>query len=99
MAVTTDNTSLSPNSCSTTTNWYLTYSDLPCDPDDGTYSYTGGTSASSLEPQFSLTSVGIYTIHLEMTNACGTFEDTEVITVNTIRIVDVTTPSSVCVGT
>ncbi|MBX7051261.1 MAG: PKD domain-containing protein [Flavobacteriales bacterium] len=98
MAVTTDNTSLSPNSCSTSTNWYLTYSDLPCDPDDGTYSYTGGTSASSLEPQFSLTSVGIYTIHLEMTNACGTFEDTEVITVNTVPVVDVTTPSSVCVG-
>lgn len=99
MAVTTDNTSLSPQSCSTTTTWLVDYVDLLCDPDDGTYSFTGGTNASSLEPQFSLTSVGVYTIRLRMTNACGIFEDSEVITVNTTPIVDVTTPSSVCVGT
>jgi gliding motility-associated-like protein len=98
MAVSTDNTSLNPNSCNTSSTWYLTYSDLPCDPDDGTYTYTGGTSASSAEPQFSLTSVGIYTIHLEMANSCGIYEDTEVITVNTVPVVDVTTPLSVCVG-
>jgi gliding motility-associated-like protein len=99
MAVITDNTSLSPQSCSTTTSWLVDYSDLPCDPDNGTYSFTNGTSASSLEPQFSLTSVGVYTIRLRMVNACGTFEDTETVTVNTTPIVDVSTPSSVCVGT
>lgn len=99
MALITDNTSLSPQSCGTATTWIVDYSDLPCDPDNGTYSFTNGTSASSLEPQFSLTSVGVYTIRLRMTNSCGTFEDAETITVNTIPIVDVTTPNSVCIGT
>lgn len=99
MAVITDNTSSSPQSCGTTTTWVVDYSDLPCDPDDGTYLFTNGTNAGSLEPQFSLTSVGVYTIRLRMTNSCGTFEDSEVITVNTTPIVDVTTPASVCVGT
>ena len=99
MAVTTSNTSTSPNSCSTITAWIVDYVDLPCAPNTGTYSFTGGTSASSLNPQFSLTSVGTYTIRLRMTNACGVFEDTEVITVNTVPVVTVTTPNSVCVGT
>jgi gliding motility-associated-like protein len=99
MAVITDNTSTSPQSCGTSTAWIVDYSDLPCDPDNGTFSFTNGTSASSLEPQFSLTSVGIYTLRLRMTNSCGTFEDAETITVNTTPIVDVTTPNSVCVGT
>jgi gliding motility-associated-like protein len=99
MAVTTDNTSVSPNSCGTSTTWLVDYVDLPCDPDLGTYSFTGATNASSLEPTFSLTSVGVYTIRLQMSNSCGIFEDSEVITVNTVPVVDVTTPASVCVGT
>ena len=100
MTVTTDNTSPSNfYSCNTATSWLVTYSDLPCDPDNGAYTYTSGTSSSSLEPVFSLQSVGIYTITLQMQNACGLFTDSEVVTVNTTPIVDVTTPTSVCANT
>ncbi len=100
MTVTTDNTSPTNfYSCNTTTSWLVTYSDLPCDPDNGAYTYTGGTSSSSLEPTFSLQSVGVYTITLQMQNACGLYTDSEVITVNTTPIVDVSTPSSVCANT
>lgn len=99
MTVTTNNTSVSPNSCSTTTSWIVDYVDLPCDPDNGSYSFAGGTSASSLNPQFTLSSVGTYTLRLRMTNACGIFEDNEVVTVNTVPVVNVTTPAAgVCVG-
>ncbi|MFM9985793.1 MAG: PKD domain-containing protein [Flavobacteriales bacterium] len=98
--VTTDNTSTSANSCSTSTTWIVDYSDLPCDPDNGNYIYTGGTSASSLEPTFTLQSVGVYTIRLRMQNSCGIFEDFETVTVNTTPIVDVTTPvNGVCANT
>jgi large repetitive protein len=100
MAVTTDNTTLSNYySCNTSTAWVVNYSDLPCDPDNGNYTYTGSTNSSSLEPTFSLQSVGVYTITLQMQNACGLFQDSEIITVNTTPIVDVVTPTSVCANT
>ncbi|MFM7730665.1 MAG: PKD domain-containing protein, partial [Flavobacteriales bacterium] len=99
MTVTTNNTSSSPNACSTVTSWLVDYVDLPCDPDNGSYSFAGGTSASSINPQFTLSSVGTYTLRLRMTNSCGTFEDNEVVTVNTVPVVNVTTPAAgVCVG-
>jgi PKD repeat protein len=99
MAVTTDNTSNNGIPCAVNYTWLVDYIDLPCDPDNGLYSFTNSTSSSSLEPQFLLSSVGTYTLRLRMTNACGVFEDTEVITVNTVPVVAVNAISSVCSGT
>lgn len=97
--IVTDNTSTTLNTCSVSTTWLVDYAELPCLPDGGLYTYTGGTSASSLEPTMTLQSVGVYTIRLRMQNACGIFEDVETVTVNTVPVVDVTTPvSGVCVG-
>jgi PKD repeat protein len=99
MAVTTDNTSNNGIPCAVNYTWLVDYVDLPCDPDNGLYSFTNSTSSSSLEPQFLLSSVGTYTLRLRMTNACGVFEDTELVTVNTVPVVAVNAISSVCSGT
>jgi large repetitive protein len=99
MTVTTVNsTSGAFASCNTASSWNITYSDLPCDPDHGQFSYTGGTSASSAAPQVILSSAGIYTMQLLMTNTCGTFQDTEQITVNTVPEVSLTAVPPVCAG-
>lgn len=94
----TVNTSLSGTPCSVSTGWNVTYSDLPCAPNTGTFSFIGGTSASSLQPQFSFQSVGVYTVNLNMTNSCGTFTDSETVTVNTTPIVDINPIANFCSG-
>jgi large repetitive protein len=97
--IVTDNNSTTANTCSVSSTWLVDYAELPCLPDGGAYTYTGGTSSSSLEPTMTLQSVGTYTIRLRMQNSCGIFEDAETVTVNTVPVVDVTTPiSGVCVG-
>jgi len=95
MVVTTDNTSNNGVPCSVSTVWNVTYSDLPCDPDNGAYSNSGGTA---LEPQFTLSSVGTYTINLQMQNSCGIFNDYESVTVNTVPVVSLTSLSTICAG-
>lgn len=98
LTVNTTNTSNNGIPCAVNYNWLVDYTDLPCDPDNGTYSFVGGTSASSLSPQFQFTSVGTYTVRLRMTNACGVFEDNEVITVNTVPVVSVNSITTICSG-
>lgn len=96
--VNTTNTSNNGVPCNVNYTWIVDYTDLPCDPDNGSFTYTGGTSASSLNPQFQFTSVGTYNIRLRMTNACGIFEDNELITVNTVPVVVVNPISTLCSG-
>lgn len=98
LTVNTTNTSNNGIPCNVNYSWLVDYTDLPCDPDNGSFSYVGGTNASSLSPQFQLTSVGTYTIRLRMTNACGIFEDNEVITVNTVPVVSVNSIATICSG-
>lgn len=100
MAVTTTNTSTSLNTCNVSSTWVIDYSELPCMPNGGAYTYTGGTSASSLQPNITLQSEGVYTIRYRMENSCGIFQDFETVTVNTVPVVDVSTPiNGVCAGT
>jgi len=82
--------------CSLSTNWEVFYSDLPCLPGTGTYSYTGGTSAASDEPVFLFQSVGIYDVVFEMTNTCGVFEDIVSVQVNTDPEIDVLELPDIC---
>ncbi|HNU55885.1 MAG TPA: PKD domain-containing protein [Flavobacteriales bacterium] len=74
-----DNTSASPNSCLTTFDWSVTTSGGACGSGPA-WNFTGGTNASSVEPQFQFTQAGTYSVRLEATNSCGTFQQTEVIT-------------------
>jgi len=100
LAITTTNSSTSLNTCNVSSTWVIDYSELPCTLNGGAYTYTGGTSASSLQPNITLQSEGVYTLRYRMQNTCGIVEDTEVVTVNTMPIVDVTTPvNGVCAGT
>jgi gliding motility-associated-like protein len=98
LTVNTTNTSDNGIPCNVNYTWLVDYVDLPCDPDNGSYSFGGGTSGSSLSPQFILNSVGTYTLRLRMTNACGIFEDTEVVTVNTVPVVVVNPITTICSG-
>ena len=98
-AINTTNNSTQANACNVVRSWNVAYSDLPCDPDDGTYSYTAGTTASSAQPSFLFSSVGVYTISLSLTNSCGVFTDNESITVNTVPVIALSAISSVCSGT
>ena len=97
--VNTTNTSNNGTPCALNYTWLVDYVDLPCDPDNGSYSFTGGTSSSSLQPSFNLQSVGTYTLRLQMSNSCGVFQDTEVITVNTVPVVAINSIGTVCAGT
>jgi large repetitive protein len=98
MVVDMTNNSLVGIPCALATTWEVFYSDNPCAPNSGSYSYVGGTNSSSLEPQFSLQSAGVYTISYEMENTCGLFIDSEVVTVNTVPEVDVNDLPDICEG-
>lgn len=89
------NTSASPNSCLTTYAWNVTTSGGACGSGPA-WSYAGGTSASSTEPQFQFTQAGTYSIRLQATNSCGTFQQTEVVTANAPPQVDVADLTGIC---
>lgn len=90
-----DNTSTSPNSCRTVYAWNVSTSGGACGSGPA-WNYTGGTSASSIEPQFQFTQAGTYSIQLEATNTCGTFQQTEVVTANAPPQVDVADLVGIC---
>jgi gliding motility-associated-like protein len=96
--VNTDNLSNNGIPCSLSSVWLVDYIDAPCNPDNGAYSYLGGTNSSSLEPQFQFTSVGTYIVRLQMSNSCGTFEDSESVVVNTVPEVALTPLTTICAG-
>lgn len=97
--VNTTNASVLNNGCSNVNGtWSVTYSDLPCDPDNGSYTFAGGTSASSSTPQFTLQSAGVYTLTYTVTSACPTVSSSQSVTVNTVPVVSVSNIGSLCTG-
>ena len=69
--VTTTNNTDTSNSCTPTYKWTVKYAANYCGTTSG-YTFTSGTSASSLSPAFQFTTPGIYTLQLAVTNSCGT---------------------------
>lgn len=97
--VSTTNTSVLNNSCSNSVGtWTVNYSDLPCDPDDGSWNFAGGSNATSLIPQFVLNSAGVYTLTYSITSACPTVTSSQQVTVNTVPVVSTTTIGTICIG-
>jgi gliding motility-associated-like protein len=90
-----DNTSTSPNSCLTTYAWNVSTSSGACGSGPA-WNYTGGTSATAFEPQFQFTQAGTYTIQLQATNSCGTFNQSAVVTANAPPQVEVTDLAGIC---
>lgn len=93
-----DNTSDNGIPCNLTRNWIIDYVADNCSPNTGTFNYTGGTNASSLEPIFQFTSVGTYTVTLQMINSCGTFIDNATVQVNTVPLVNINPIPNICAG-
>ena len=94
---TVDNTSTSLNSCLTLYQWSVVFNGAPCGG-AGTWSYSGGTSAASFEPQFTFTSPGDYTVTLQAVNSCGTFPVSHTITVGSPPQVIVNPLATICAG-
>lgn len=94
---TTDNTSTSPNSCLTRYQWSAVFNSGVC-ASSGNAAFTGGTNASSLEPQFTFTGAGSYTITLQAINSCGTFQATQPVTVGAPPQVTMNPVSGICAG-
>lgn len=92
---TVDNTSTSANSCRTTFAWNVTTSGGSCGSGPA-WNYANGTSAASSDPQLQFTQAGTYSIQLQATNSCGTFQQTEVVTANAPPQVDVQDLSGIC---
>lgn len=95
LLVTTDNQSTSANSCDTRFLWSVTTSGGACGSGPA-WSFAGGTTATSFEPQFQFTQAGIYSIRLQGINSCGTFQQFEVVTVNAPPQVDVQDLAGIC---
>jgi large repetitive protein len=68
-----NNLSITANTCDVDTTWSVTYNGSTCLPSSGTWAYTNGTSATSIEPQFLFSGAGQYTVRLSMNNTCGNF--------------------------
>src|SRR5690606_31196428 len=70
LSVTATNTTNLANSCAPPTYaWNVTYAVGNCGASPASWSFAGGTSASSANPVFNFVTPGIYTITLTTTNA------------------------------
>ena len=88
--ITTNNTVLPANPCNPSVyRWSVSYIANYCGVTPG-YTYTGGTSFSSISPSFQFTNPGVYKIQLAVTNNCGTN--------TTVQTVTVTKPPTVTIN-
>ncbi|HEY8403206.1 MAG TPA: PKD domain-containing protein, partial [Flavobacteriales bacterium] len=99
MTLDMSNTSTTTNSCNAIGNWDIGYTELPCLPNGGAYTYINGTTSTSDFAQLLLESEGTYSIMYHLQNSCGIYEYKEYVTVNTVPTVTVSTPASgICAG-
>ena len=95
--VTTNNTTPSLACGVNTYNWTVGYTPNPPCGTTSNYSFTGGTSASSVSPSFVFTNAGTYTVTLNVTNPCGTYAISQNVVVKKPPVVTVSTvPSNAC---
>jgi gliding motility-associated-like protein len=92
-----NNASTSPNSCNTRYNWLASSNSSACGA-SATASFSGGTNASSFEPQFTFAGPGNYTVTLQAINSCGTFPITQNVVVGAPPQVAVNPVSGICAG-
>ncbi len=83
--------------CDMDRNWTVSGSSPPCGGILAWY-FAGGTSASSNGPQFQFTEAGTYSVQLQAINSCGSFSETETVTVNAPPEVDLDALTGICAG-
>lgn len=86
------------NTCNVTRVWTVLFNGSPCLPSSGTFSFVGGTTASSVNPQIQFTQPGNYTIRLTLTNSCGSFISNQAIVAQKPPQVTINPVASVCAG-
>jgi len=98
LAVTATNGTNTSNTCPTppTYLWEVTYASGFCGTGSGSWSFTGGSSASSANPTFSFVTPGTYTIKLTSTNACGSASVTKTVIVKQPPTVSLATINNFC---
>ncbi|MDF3028749.1 MAG: hypothetical protein K0S23_3056 [Fluviicola sp.] len=86
------------NTCNVTRVWTVLFNGSPCLPSSGAFSFTGGTNASSVNPQIQFTQPGNYTIRLTLTNSCGSFIANQAVVAQAPPQVSINAVPSVCAG-
>lgn len=96
LAVNTTNTTDNSLNCSPATYaWTVTYAAGNCGV-SSSYVFTGGTTATSLNPSFIFSNPGIYTITLSVTNSCGTVTTSKTVTVKKPPTVTIPVLPNIC---
>lgn len=96
--VTTDDLSSTLNICSLTRNWSTTFDQVTCNPSSGTRNFANGTTATSIEPEFTFTDPGIYSVVLTLSNTCGNITHTEQIVAQAPPDISINPVTSICGG-
>jgi PKD repeat protein len=95
--VQSNNTTTSANVCGPTNYlWAITYNGSICNPMTGTWSYQIGSDSASVNPAYTFTDPGSYTISLTANNGCIVPPDTLSILVKTIPTVVITPILDTC---
>jgi PKD repeat protein len=100
LTVQTTNTSNKPNCGSNVYIWSVSYTALGnCSPSTSSYTYLGGTNASSSNPQFRFDNSGVYSISLITKNSSGiciSAPFSKQVTVKAKPIVTLNTTTAIC---
>ncbi len=96
--VATTNTTSTVGACTPATyQWTVTYTAANCGTTPATWTYTGGTSATSVSPSFNFVTAGTYSITLAATNSCGTVTSpAQTITIKKPPTVSINTIATAC---
>lgn len=86
------------NTCNVTRQWSVVFNGSTCLPSTGQYQFTGGTSATSVNPQITFLQPGTYTVVLTLTNSCGSFQFTQPVTVQAPPQVSLNPLPAICAG-
>jgi large repetitive protein len=92
------NTSDTLNSCALTKLWTVFFNGSPCTPTSGTFSFIGGTTQTSNNPQILFSTPGNYVVRLNLTNSCGSFILDKPVTVQAPPQVTLAPLPSICAG-
>ncbi|MCC6703058.1 MAG: PKD domain-containing protein [Fluviicola sp.] len=98
VATMTDASNLA-NTCNVTRQWSVIYNGSPCTPASAGFSFVGGTSATSINPQIQFTQAGNYTVRLTLTNSCGSFFIDRPVVAQKPPQVTLAAPAAICAGT
>ena len=95
--ITTVNSSSTLFNCTPTSySWNVLFTPGVCSVNNGSYSYTGGSSATSATPSLQLQDAGNFFLILTATNVCGSDTAGRLITVGSAPVIAISPLNSAC---